>query len=763
MKKKLRSQPLFVSLLLLCLLFCLTQPSLLEAAVKTPHGSYDVVVAGGGIGGIAAAIQAARLGVSVLVVEPSDWIGGQAIAAGVSTMDDLSRLRSGIYLEFISRLKERYDLRGKSMGTCYWDPRTVAFEPSLGQKVLYEMIEETRSTPSHKLDLLLSTSVTQVKLEGKTVTGVTLHGAEGSHKVACHVLIDATEYGDVLPLAKADYRLGNSVTPFIDPEAMIQDITWVAILQRYPNGVPNALRPSLPLPGYELAQRNYESYVTKDGKDFKGVYPVELPVNFVSHNAYRGLPDSSSFWTYDGTPSNWPYITKTGVNWGNDYPGKYGWQGNRGLPAAYIEDLTLRKEIEREAFLKTLHFIYYMQNDLGESWSVADDEYHHPQIPSVAEGLPADWLEIARRMPPIPYVRESRRVVGVHTLTSAELLRNSLSYRDGQTNHEFSDAIAIGGYILDLHGADTDADMEWELGERAASSQLNRPRGPFQVPLRILLPKDKEGLLAAEKNLSMSRLTAGALRLQPICMMVGQAAGALAALSVQNGLPLRDVPPVRVHSVLLDAGVVLSLCKYSDVPPEHPYYKSVQLVNLYSLLDPLEPPHAPSYNISDLDDPVLAMAIIKGHDKGVFGVDEMITQTEMVQMMERAREASRTTLGQVPPIGSKPDRFISRGVFAKALCQTFDFDAPEEAAPSKAKKGRGKREKAPQPRPRKSSFFTPSEHPSAPAVELLSAKGILDLYKTERAFRYGHPVTRGEAAEMLMKAMAAAQLPEKAK
>ena len=63
--------------------------------------AYDVVVAGGGIGGTAAAIQAARLGASVLVVEPGDWIGGQATAAGVSTMDDLSRLRSGIYLEFV--------------------------------------------------------------------------------------------------------------------------------------------------------------------------------------------------------------------------------------------------------------------------------------------------------------------------------------------------------------------------------------------------------------------------------------------------------------------------------------------------------------------------------------------------------------------------------------------------------------------------------------------------------------------------------------
>ena len=62
-----------------------------DSAPRRDRRDYDVVVAGGGMGGIAAAIQAARLGASVLVVEPGAWIGGQATAAGVSTMDDLSR------------------------------------------------------------------------------------------------------------------------------------------------------------------------------------------------------------------------------------------------------------------------------------------------------------------------------------------------------------------------------------------------------------------------------------------------------------------------------------------------------------------------------------------------------------------------------------------------------------------------------------------------------------------------------------------------
>ena len=67
---------------------------------------YDVVVAGAGAGGITAAIQAARMGADVLVIEESPWIGGQMTAAGVTTMDDMSNQRSGIYREFIRSIEE---------------------------------------------------------------------------------------------------------------------------------------------------------------------------------------------------------------------------------------------------------------------------------------------------------------------------------------------------------------------------------------------------------------------------------------------------------------------------------------------------------------------------------------------------------------------------------------------------------------------------------------------------------------------------------
>ena len=673
------------------------------------------------------------MGASVLVVETSTWIGGQATAAGVSTMDDMSRQRSGIYLEFINRIKSYYDSRGKSMGTCYWDSRTsTAFEPHIGQEAFISMINEARRKGT--LEFLMNSEITGVAKTKNAVSSVTVKTPSGNRNYACKILIDATEYGDMLPLTKTPYRAGNSTSKFINPEAMIQDITWVAILKKYSGGVPDYLKPEVPLPGYELAKRNYESFVSADGGNFRNTYPVQLPVNFMTHNAYRGLPDSSNPYSYDADKENRPFITKTCANWANDYPGTYGWtNGRRGLPVAYLEDRNLRLQIEREALIKTLHFIYYIQNELGEDWSVAEDEYANRILPEAARTLPREWQELVKRMPVIPYVRESRRIIGEHTLTSQELARNSLSYRDGHTSREFPDTIAIGGYILDLHGANTDADTEWELDETMKHQEFNRPRGPFQVPMNVLIPSETDGLIAAEKNISASRLAVGTLRLQPITMMTGQAAGALAAVCVREGKQPREVHPMLVQWELLKSGVSLSLCKYSDVPPEHFVNKAVQISNMYGIITPNEYPHAPSFNLQEWDNPVLEMAIIRGADKGLFGVNDIITGEEAAKILTKAREAVNIKdKGEVTV--SKSDKLISRSDFLKAVCDAFPM--LENVKPPKDSK----------------MPFKLGKNRNSECAEILGRLGALSIYGREDDFHYGYPVTKGEACDVIVRA-----------
>ncbi len=593
---------------------------------------YDVIVAGGGTGGISAAIQAARMGVNVLVVEPTEFLGGQATAAGVSQMDDLSGQESGLYHELMNNVEEYYSARGKSIFTPYWEIPNRGFEPHIGHKILMNMAKGEDAP-----DILFNSEIIAVNTEKiissnenglneiSRINSVIIKTPEGKKNITCKILIDATEYGDIIPMTGAEYRVGNSVSPSINPKAMIQDITWTAIIRKYPEGVPEHLKPKNPLPGYDQAKWNYENYVTKNGSDFKGVYPVELPVNFVTHNAYRALPDSFLPGNYDADKLNWHLITKTGANWGNDYPGQYKWRNKYGLPAAYIEDKNLRKRIERDALIKTLHFIYYIQNELSENWSVDENEYN--KLPEAAQDLPEEWKNIARHFPPVPYVRECRRIIGEHVLTSEELYNNSLSYKNGNKNLEISDAIAIGCYILDLHHSDDGNDMEKDLGEKAEYIHSHSPKGNFQVPLSILIPKNVDGFIVAEKNLSMSRLVASALRLQPITMMTGQAAGALAALSVIDEINPSEIKAVKVQKALLDSEVDLSLCMYSDVPKRHKYYKAIQLSNLYKLIEPSEYPAKNSDNITYVNED----AKIQGR----FGVDEILTGTEAQEISEK--------------------------------------------------------------------------------------------------------------------------------
>ena len=106
---------------------------------------YDIIIAGAGTGGICAGIQASKMGASVLIVEPTNLLGGQMTAAGVSTMDDLSGQASGLYAEFITRAEEYYTSRGKSIGTCYWEKSNKAIEPHVAMKILSLMAGEPLS------------------------------------------------------------------------------------------------------------------------------------------------------------------------------------------------------------------------------------------------------------------------------------------------------------------------------------------------------------------------------------------------------------------------------------------------------------------------------------------------------------------------------------------------------------------------------------------------------------------------------------------
>lgn len=546
--------------------------------------SYDVVVAGAGTGGFGTAIQAARMGASVLLLEETEWIGGQALAAAVTAMDEggagnLVRGR-GLYQELVQRSIAHYEplglnplLVGRSTNT--------RIEPRVGRAIMHRMLEEAGK--SARLDLSLRSRVVQVRREGGAVRGVEIEIAtpQGAvrRSIASRILVDATEWGDVLPLAGVRYRSGNRISGALDPARRIQDNTWTAVVRRYPAGVPESLRLKQPPPGYASRRAAFAKSLVPGTAPRRTGEPMSLGA-FIE---YRGMPDSAFL-----EPA--AAITRTHLNYNNDYP----------CTVAYLEDPANRRDTDRAMRLRTLQLLYFVQNEMGlADWSVADDEgfdtpYNRAAIDAWLRDEPAlePYRQILYHFSVIPYVRESRRLVGLHTLRAAEIARGP-----GKAPTPFPTVVALGDYRLDLHGGRRAEDLELEL-DRVTDLEDAQPgrAGPFAIPMEVLIPETIEGFLAAEKNFSQTRLVNGATRMQPHTLNLGQAVGALAALSVRHGVPPRRIDPVLVQRAILAGCSTLQLAPLVDVEQRAPDWAAIQLVSARGLLSfekGLFAPHRP--------------------------------------------------------------------------------------------------------------------------------------------------------------------------
>ena len=541
----------------------------LEATAPSKlRGSYDVIIAGAGTGGVGAAVQAARLGRSVLLLEETDWIGGQMNAAAVTSMDEgvtLVRER-GLYRELCGLIAAHYQPLGINYMTAYWNTH-VCVEPSVGKRLLHVLLGDARG--QGVLDLALRTRVTKVTRDGNTVTGVEIESVteagRESHAVASKVLVDATEWGDVIPLTGAHYRVGNSTSDAIDLTRHVQDNTWTAVVKQYPQGVPEELLLKQAPPGY--TEKVEAAFVRVLGNGDK-IDSKAKPWSWATFIGYRGMPDSSR-------SGDSPPITRTHLNWNNDYA----------ATVTEIEDPAVRLKTNREMRLKTLRLLYYIQHTLGKAdWSVANDEgydtpYNRAEIDQWLTEQPdlAPYRAILYLFSVMPYTRESRRIIGLHTLTAHEIERIP------GPPVQFAHTVALGDYAVDMHGSmtvpyletefDHESDIPHKFGERGL--------GPFAIPFECFIPEKIDGFLPAEKNISQSRMANGATRLQPHTLLMGQAVGAIAALAIERGVQPRALDPVLVQRVLLEAGDTLCIEGIKGARWGTPEWRDKQLAILH--------------------------------------------------------------------------------------------------------------------------------------------------------------------------------------
>jgi hypothetical protein len=190
---------------------------------------FDIIIVGGGTGGSAAGIQAARMGAYVQILEPTPWLGGMLTAAGVSAIDGNHELPSGIWGEFRNALYEYYG--GPQAVATGWVSHTL-YEPSVGNAILREMASELDN-----LNIDFNAQYTTIaRAEEKWIVHYKKDGK--SYTTESTLLIDATETGEILPLVGAGFRVGmdakddtGEISAPLDANLIVQDITFAAILE----------------------------------------------------------------------------------------------------------------------------------------------------------------------------------------------------------------------------------------------------------------------------------------------------------------------------------------------------------------------------------------------------------------------------------------------------------------------------------------------------------------------------------------------------
>lgn len=480
----------------------------------------DVLVIGGGASGISAGIQSSRMGVRTMILEETPWVGGMLTSAGVSCVDGNYNLRSGIFGEFADSLSCRYG--GWDALKTGWVSH-INFEPDLGQDVLTNMA----SSCGRCLDIRRETKVLGIKKEEDGGWIVKAEGPSGKYEVLADVLIDATELGDIAKAAGVEYRIGMDAASetgesiaLESSNDIIQDLTYVAVLKDYG---PDADM-TIPEPeGYDPqvfanCAQNSLSTVSETGQT---IWPADQMIT------YGALPGGRCM-------INWPI-------YGNDY---------------YVNSIEMSPRQREKAYAKaknfTLCFLYFIQTELGfRNLGLADDVF-----------------PTTDRLPFFPYHRESRRIVGeaFFTMDAAAEPFDFNYYRTG---------IAVGDYAVDHHHF---RHPDW----KSIPDLHFYPIPSYNVPMGVLLPKEVEDLIVAEKSVSVSNLINGTTRLQPVVMQLGQAAGALAALSVMQDCTVKEVAVRDVQKILLDAGCYIM--PYLDLPADHAHFKAVQRVGATGIL-----------------------------------------------------------------------------------------------------------------------------------------------------------------------------------
>jgi hypothetical protein len=471
----------------------------------------DVIVVGGGTAGFIAAVAAARNGADTLLLEQSSYLGGTMTGGlvpgmvslrhqpwrNVETIVEMENAYAGnqVTRGIAQELVDRLIEAGGAFGRKGEASVRVMFDPELMKWVMNSMVKEAGA------EVHFLSKVAGVIKEGKRVVGLrTYMGAEHSAKV----VIDASGDGEVAALAGAPYEVGEGGDPhYIQPISLyivMGDVDFGKVVEYLESG----------------AEPYSEQYILKA----KSLYEQKKPLTL------RGFPN---------------LIARAIEN--GDYPMPHGTDSIN--PEAHIGLIRPGYRKGATRYNITMHNIdmaYRVDptniSELSKAimgmrdFAVGIAEFFKKYIPGYENSY---LLQVAD----LVGIRESRRVIGDYVLTQDDVLES----------RNFPDAVGRCGAAVDVHNE--------EGGKERTKMIAIKRGGDYQVPYRILLPKDTEGLLVAGRCVSSDRISNGSIRQQAGCMVTGQAAGTAAALAAKEGVGLREFEIEKLQGTLKKQGVLI--------------------------------------------------------------------------------------------------------------------------------------------------------------------------------------------------------------